>query len=136
MKLHTGFTLVELMIVTAIIGILAAVALPAYQQYANRARYSEVILAIGPYKAAIQIAAEAGRINSLNDIQEGNNGIPDKQHASASVHGIHVHKGVIKAEWKRDGSDLDRVKFELKALGFVPPIQWEVSGSCINLGYC
>ncbi len=44
-KKQQGFTLIELMIVVAIIGILAAVALPAYQDYTNRAKVSELILA-------------------------------------------------------------------------------------------
>ena len=51
--LQKGFTLIELMIVVAIIGILAAVALPAYQDYTVRARMAEVILAASSYKTAI-----------------------------------------------------------------------------------
>ena len=48
-----GFTLIELMIVVAIIGILAAVALPAYQDYTNRAKASEVILAASSARTCV-----------------------------------------------------------------------------------
>ena len=54
MKAQKGFTLIELMIVVAIIGILAAIALPAYQDYTRRAQASEVILAASSARTCVQ----------------------------------------------------------------------------------
>jgi type IV pilus assembly protein PilA len=58
-SMQKGFTLIELMIVVAIIGILAAVALPAYQDYTVRAKVSEVVLAASSAKVAVAEAAQA-----------------------------------------------------------------------------
>jgi type IV pilus assembly protein PilA len=59
-KNQQGFTLIELMIVIAIIGILAAVALPAYQNYTARAAYTEVVAAAGTAKTAIDVCVQTG----------------------------------------------------------------------------
>ncbi|MGJ7558630.1 pilin [Variovorax sp. RB3P1] len=61
-----GFTLIELMIVVAIIGILAAVALPAYQDYTARAKLSEALLTADTCKKAVTEAAQTGLQSALS----------------------------------------------------------------------
>ena len=56
-KTQRGFTLIELMIVVAIVGILAAVALPAYQNYSSRAKFTEVVNATSGVKSAVELCA-------------------------------------------------------------------------------
>ena len=67
-NIQKGFTLIELMIVVAIVGILAAVALPAYQNYTKKAKFSEVLAAATGVKSAIEICFQTNGPSSTPDM--------------------------------------------------------------------
>lgn len=76
-KVQQGFTLIELMIVIAIIGILAAIAVPQYTTYTGRAKFSEVILASSNFKSAIEVCGQTdGSLAACGVFEK--NGIPKK----------------------------------------------------------
>ncbi|MCV6754333.1 pilin [Neisseria meningitidis] len=100
--LQKGFTLIELMIVIAIVGILAAVALPAYQDYTARAQVSEAILLAEGQKSAVteyylnhgiwpKNNTSAGVASSATDIK------------GKYVKSVEVKNGVVTAEMKSSG---------------------------------
>lgn len=73
-KTQQGFTLIELMIVVAIIGILAAIAIPAYNDYTKRAKFSEVVQGTQALKTAVEVCAQD--LGTLTGCTGGTNQVP------------------------------------------------------------
>jgi len=76
MKKQTGFTLIELMIVVAIVAILAAIALPAYQKYTAKAKFTEVITATNGVKQQVELCIydKGGKTGCTNTATSGASG--------------------------------------------------------------
>ena len=135
-KVQNGFTLIELMIVVAIIGILAAVALPAYQNYSNRAAFSELVLAVTPRKTAVELAIQTRGPANLAAIDAALLGIPADVTAAPLTHGAAVLNGAITMTWRDDGTPLDAITYSLTASSVTPPVQWAEGGTCLTNGFC
>ena len=89
-KAQKGFTLIELMIVVAIIGILAAVALPAYQDYTRRAEFTETTLQAANVKSAISVCAQTQGLKNAGLCENGKKGVPKNVTAAAGIVGIAI----------------------------------------------
>lgn len=124
MKAQKGFTLIELMIVVAIIGILAAIALPAYQDYTTRAKVSEVMLAASSARTAIsEFASTEGALPA--------SGYAIQAQSSQYVSGVAWNGTAITATATGTGvSSVDGQTITLTAtLGSNNNVSWECGGS-------
>ncbi|OAL78776.1 pilin [Acinetobacter sp. SFA] len=97
-----GFTLIELMIVVAIIGILAAIAIPAYQDYIARSQMTEAMSLASGLKT--NVTESYGQLGDFAGIDSETNGIPAAADITGSyVDNVAVDDGVITATMKATG---------------------------------
>jgi len=140
-KAQAGFTLIELMIVVAIIGILAAIALPQYQTYTKKAKFTEVIQAATPFKLAIEICAQEQNLVLTACRTHGQNGIPAAPTAAGKVASLAIAPatGAITVTAVTTGG-LNGETFILtptaNAAGAATAVSWAKTGTCTAAGIC
>ncbi|QEP45085.1 prepilin-type N-terminal cleavage/methylation domain-containing protein [Ectothiorhodospiraceae bacterium BW-2] len=138
MKKTQGFTLIELMIVVAIIGILASVALPAYQTYTKRAKFSEVVLAASSIKQAVELCYQtkaAINTGALADCDTSTEVGVNLANAAAgpNVTSVSYTGGAITATAV---GTLDSATYIMTASVQNNTIVWTMSGTCATTGLC
>lgn len=142
-KFIPGFTLIELLVVIAIIGILATIAVPAYQNYSIKSHFTEVISATAPYKLAVDTCYQT--LGTLTGCSAGSNGVPTAladSNANSALASIAVTNGVITATASTNFG-LNSQTYVLTptvatgaGTGGANLLVWAATGTCSAAGYC
>ena len=140
-----GFSLIELMIVVAIIAVLAAVAIPPYQNYTLKAKFTEVIQAVSPFKLAVESCArEYGTLSSCVEQQAlpqavDNSALPKSKVKSVQATASGQNSINITATSQHIGKEGDEYSYILEGIEELNgQIFWAKNkiSSCIIAGLC
>ena len=136
MKNKNGFTLIELMIVIAIIGILVAVGIPSYQQYILKAKYTEIVRAASNAKISVEHCYHMN--GSLTDCVSGKNGIENTHNTSSDeiIKSIEVgSNGIITVTPNTAEGLTHQDTYVLTPVENHHRLTWEKSGGATQQGY-
>ena len=137
-KNQSGFTLIELMIVIAIIGILASVALPAYQTYTKKAKFSEVVLAGSNIKSSVDVCYQT---RGDGDLANCNSLAKIGMVATDLNKGAHVNEGGVTGATATitvvGAASVDNETYILIPTPSGRTLTWsDATSSCIAAGLC
>ena len=140
--MQKGFTLIELMIVVAIIGILAAVAIPAYQDYTVRAKIQEAVNLSNPHRTALGIACSEGTMVTpsgggalqVTDLGLANpTAYSGKYTSRIQANGISISRGTVVLTMKTIGNQVtvgDTIIYT--GVCGTGGLNWRVSGTVVT----
>jgi len=129
----SGFTMIELMIVIAVIGILATVAIPQYGRYIERAKFTEIITTTSTYKTAVSLCMQED--NGPDNCTPGSYvSIPPDLGPSGVLESLTTNQGVILATGT---GEVGGFTYQLTPT-WTPEarVDWTASGTCRDAGYC
>ncbi|MFQ5470500.1 MAG: prepilin-type N-terminal cleavage/methylation domain-containing protein [Gammaproteobacteria bacterium] len=134
-KAQQGFTLIELMIVVAIIGILAAIAIPSYQNYTKKAKFTEVMQAVAPAKLAIE-----GCYQKQSDITKCDTAAETGVTLANLAAGANVASVAITATTAAitatGAASVDGATYIITPTASLGTLTWAESGTCVSTGLC